>query len=74
MTKIERYKDEIRKIDHKIEEMQRRKRVLQSDIKLEEARNMADMLKKANISSEELEALLRGREEEKEDSYEYSEA
>ena len=74
MTKIERYKDEIRKIDHKIEEMQRRKRVLQSDIKLEEARNMADMLKKANIRSEELKALLRGRAEEKEDSYEYSEA
>ena len=74
MTKIERYKDEIRKIDQKIEEMQRRKRVLLSDIKLEEARNMTEMLKKANISSEELKALLRGREEEKEESYEYSEA
>ena len=74
MTKIERYKDEIRKIDQKIEEMQRRKRVLLSDIKLEEARNMTEMLKKANISSEELEAILRGRVKEKEDSYEYSEA
>ena len=74
MTKIERYKDEIRKIDQKIEEMQRRKRVLLSDIKLEEARNRTEMLKKANISSEELKALLRGREEEKEESYEYSEA
>lgn len=74
MTKIERYKDEIRKIDQKIEEMQRRKRVLLSDIKLEETRNMTEMLKKANISSEELEAILRGRVKEKEDSYEYSEA
>lgn len=74
MTKIERYKEEIRRIDQKIEEMQRRKRVLLSDIKLEEARNMAEMLKKANIGAEELEAILRGRAKEKEGSYEYSEA